>query len=101
MASYTYDETGHMALFFIITVLFMVLVPFTLSQISFTPSTYKGSRMPLTLITVARHPGREIPPIACECSACVAKRTRILKREKGAFFRPSTTKKFVTPSSSY
>lgn len=58
MASYNYDETGHMALFFIITVLFMVLVPFTLSQISFTPSTYKVSRMLLTLITVARYPRR-------------------------------------------
>jgi translocation protein SEC63 len=41
MASYTYDETGHMALFFIITVLFMFLVPFTLSQISFTPGAFK------------------------------------------------------------
>lgn len=40
MASYTYDETGHMALFFIITVLFMVLVPITLSQISLAPSAY-------------------------------------------------------------
>jgi len=39
MASYTYDETGNMALFFIITVLFMVLVPVTLSQISSSPGT--------------------------------------------------------------
>lgn len=41
MASYTYDETGHMAFFFIITVLFMVLVPVTFSHISLAPSTYK------------------------------------------------------------
>jgi hypothetical protein len=56
MASYTYDETGHMALFFIITVLFMVLVPVTFTQISLAPSTYVVSCMICSLTTVARHP---------------------------------------------
>ena len=55
MASYTYDETGHMALFFIITVLFMVLVPVTFSQISLAPSTYQVSCITRSLTTVARH----------------------------------------------
>ncbi|KAH9037635.1 Sec63 Brl domain-containing protein [Lactarius pseudohatsudake] len=79
MASYTYDETGNMALFFIITVLFMVLVPVTLSQI-FSSS------------------GSEIPSAACECSACVDKRARIRKREKGSILHPNITKKslFIT-----
>ncbi|KAF8495211.1 Sec63 Brl domain-containing protein [Russula emetica] len=70
MASYAYDETGHMALFFISTVLFIVLVPVTFSQISLTPKV-------------------EIPSTACECSACDEKRKRILKHEKGTFLRPS------------
>jgi translocation protein SEC63 len=74
MASYTYDETGHMALFFIITVLFMILVPVTLSQISSSQ-------------------GSEIPSAACECSACVDKRARIRKREKGSILHPNITKK--------
>ena len=30
MASYNYDESGNMALYFIITVLSIILVPFTL-----------------------------------------------------------------------
>jgi len=65
-----------MALFFIITVLFMILVPVTLSQISLTPRP-------------------EIPSAACECSSCVNKRNRILKREKGTFIRPNITKKSI------
>ncbi|KAH9172135.1 Sec63 Brl domain-containing protein [Lactarius sanguifluus] len=79
MASYTYDETGNMALFFIITVLFMVLVPVTLAQISSSP-------------------GAEIPSAACECSACVDKRARIRKREKSSILHPNITKKslFIT-----
>lgn len=74
MASYTYDDSGNMALFFIITILFMILVPFTLSQISSSQ-------------------GSEIPSAACECSACVDKRARIRKREKGSILRPNITKK--------
>ncbi|KAI0269408.1 Sec63 Brl domain-containing protein [Gloeopeniophorella convolvens] len=74
MASYNYDETGIMALFFIITVLFMILVPVTLSQIS-TTST------------------KETPTASCECSACIDKRARVRKREKGSIFRLNLTKK--------
>jgi len=94
MASYTYDETGHMALFFIITVLFMILVPVTLSQISLTPSKYS---VPLNLPSEYHgvHSEPEIPSAACECSSCVDKRNRILKREKGTFFRPNITTKCV------
>ncbi|KAI0301942.1 Sec63 Brl domain-containing protein [Multifurca ochricompacta] len=79
MASYTYDETGNMALFFIITVLFMILAPITLSQISLSP---RG----------------EIPSAACECSACIDKRTRMRKHEEGSILRPNITKKvlFIT-----
>lgn len=94
MASYAYDETGTMALFFIITVLFMILVPVTLSQISLTPSAYRVYFLPLSLTCVL--PGGEIPSTACECFACVDKRTRIRNHEKGTIFRPNITKKCVT-----
>jgi translocation protein SEC63 len=92
MATYTYDETGHMALFFIITVLFMILVPVTLSQISLAPSAYRVSTFPLLFLTCATSEG-EIPSAVCECSACVDKRTRIRNHEKGTIFRTSITKK--------
>ena len=97
MASYTYDETGHMALFFIITVLFMVLVPVTFSQISLVPSTYVVVSRTIYSLTTrgASSPEAEIPSTACECSACDEKRTRIRKHEKGTFLRPKFTIKCV------
>ncbi|KAI0057746.1 translocation protein sec63 [Artomyces pyxidatus] len=63
MAGYKYDESGNMALFFVITVLFMVLVPVTLSARSSTPTDTASA--------------------ACECGACLEKRKR-LKKESGA-----------------
>jgi translocation protein SEC63 len=101
MASYTYDETGNMALFFIITILFMILVPVTLSQISSSQSTCSAPcillRRPLIRGPLS---GSEIPTAACECSACVDKRARIRNREKGSILHPNITKKCV-PSSVY
>ncbi|KAI0313248.1 Sec63 Brl domain-containing protein [Amylostereum chailletii] len=79
MASYNYDESGSMALFFIITFLFMILVPLTLSL---RPSSSSKSE----------------PTTACQCGPCVQQRAKILRRENGSWWRPSITKKgaFVT-----
>lgn len=96
MASYTYDDSGNMALFFIITILFMILVPFTLSQISSSQGTCGAPCISLRRsLTRGPHSGSEIPSAACECSACVDKRARIRKREKGSILRPNITKKCV------
>jgi preprotein translocase subunit Sec63 len=59
MASYTYDETGNMALFFIITVLFMILVPVTLSQISSSQGTCGAPRICLRH-SLTRSPFQEV-----------------------------------------
>ena len=46
MASYNYDESGNMALYFIITVLSIILVPFTLSfLLSSSSSKYSCRRV--------------------------------------------------------
>jgi translocation protein SEC63 len=99
MASYTYDESGNMALFFIITILFMILVPVTLSQISSSQGTCGppciSQDHPLTCGPLS---GSEIPSAACECSACVDKRARIRMREKGSILRPNISKKCVLSS---
>lgn len=47
MASYHYDESGNMALYFIITFLVIILIPFTISALS---SVTKRMYIPVTLI---------------------------------------------------
>ncbi|KZT21226.1 DnaJ-domain-containing protein [Neolentinus lepideus HHB14362 ss-1] len=64
MASYHYDEAGTMALYFVITFLFLLLVPLTLSLS--TPS--RASKMDLN---------------ACQCQECIDRRTQVRKHEGG------------------
>ncbi|TFK45466.1 DnaJ-domain-containing protein [Heliocybe sulcata] len=66
MASYHYDEAGTMALYFLITFLFLVLVPVTLSLSR--PS--RASKMDLN---------------ACQCQECVDHRAQVRKDEGSAF----------------
>ncbi|KAA1465883.1 DnaJ-domain-containing protein [Dentipellis sp. KUC8613] len=76
MASYDYDESGNMALYFIVTILFMVLVPVTLSSLfsSNPKDTIKSG---------------------CECGPCVEQRKKIQKREKRSLLHPHFTRKGV------
>jgi preprotein translocase subunit Sec63 len=86
MASYTYDETGHMALFFIITVLFMVLVPVTFSQISFAPSTYVVPYMIYSLTAVAYHPQKWKYPRPLASAPHVTKNVHVSLNTRRALF---------------
>ncbi|EPQ59753.1 DnaJ-domain-containing protein [Gloeophyllum trabeum ATCC 11539] len=74
MASYHYDEAGTMALYFIITFLFLVLVPLTLSLSR--PATQ--SKMDMN---------------ACQCQECIDQRAHIRKQERGPLFLPKLGRK--------
>ncbi|ETW84592.1 molecular chaperone, DnaJ superfamily [Heterobasidion irregulare TC 32-1] len=72
MASYNYDESGNMALYFIITVLSIILVPFTLSFL-FSSSS------------------KHVITSGCECGPCVRHR----KEAKGSSLRPKLSRKAI------
>ncbi|KAJ6485922.1 Sec63 Brl domain-containing protein [Mycena sanguinolenta] len=58
MAEYSYDESGNMALYFIITFLALLLVPFSISAI---PSRSRNANK----------------PSPCECGPCIEQRKRV------------------------
>ncbi|KAI8984903.1 DnaJ-domain-containing protein [Trametes punicea] len=68
MANYSYDETGNMAAYFVLTFLSIFLVPYTFASLF-------SSNKPQSL------PG-------CECQQCIAQRERIRKRERGSLLTP-------------
>ncbi|OSD01694.1 DnaJ-domain-containing protein [Trametes coccinea BRFM310] len=68
MAQYSYDETGNMAAYFVITFLSIFLVPYTFTAL------FASSKPPSL-------PG-------CQCQQCTAQRDRIRKRERGSIFTP-------------
>ncbi|EIN04311.1 hypothetical protein PUNSTDRAFT_108433 [Punctularia strigosozonata HHB-11173 SS5] len=76
MATYNYDESGSMALYFILTFLAIILVPFTISSIS--PSSNKQR-----VVT------------GCQCQPCLEQRERVRKREKGSSFLPNLSAKAI------
>ncbi|THH16920.1 hypothetical protein EW146_g3795 [Bondarzewia mesenterica] len=86
MASYNYDESGNMALYFIITVLFIVLVPLTLSFLSSSSSEAVAFSSLFYEHAVTS---------GCECGPCMQQRERIRKRETGSLLRPKFTRKGV------
>jgi len=93
MANYNYDESGSMVLYFIITILFMVLVPLTLSFLS------SSSKFPLRRVIGRRQIiGSEYVASAvtsaCECQPCVEQHARIKRRDKGSFLQPKLTKRY-------
>ncbi|KAI0329907.1 translocation protein sec63 [Cubamyces sp. BRFM 1775] len=68
MANYSYDESGNMAAYFVITFLSIFLIPYTLSPLF---STSKPQSLP-----------------SCQCQQCSAQRERTRKREQGSLFSP-------------
>ncbi|KZV63236.1 hypothetical protein PENSPDRAFT_657466 [Peniophora sp. CONT] len=78
MAAYSYDESGNMALYFVITFLFMILVPLTLSARP-TRASQKHN--------VAR--------AQCECGPCVEHRKKIKALEGASWRKVQFTKKAI------
>ncbi|VDB86774.1 unnamed protein product [Peniophora sp. CBMAI 1063] len=78
MAAYSYDESGNMALYFVITFLFMILVPLTLSA--------RPSR------AAQKQPAARAQ---CECGPCVEQRKKIKTLEGAAWRQVTVTKKTV------
>ncbi|TCD69184.1 secretory subunit [Steccherinum ochraceum] len=65
MANYNYDEAGNMAAYFLLTFLFIVLVPLSI------PSSSKSQ-----------------PSSGCACEQCTQHRSEIRKLESGSFLNP-------------
>ncbi|KAF9649601.1 DnaJ-domain-containing protein [Thelephora ganbajun] len=72
MANYHYDESGVMAAYFVVSVLFIILVPSTFSLFS----SFKAKSQVL----------------GCQCRPCVDQRARIRRWEKGSLLRPKISK---------
>ncbi|KAI0751668.1 translocation protein sec63 [Daedaleopsis nitida] len=67
MANYSYDESGNMAAYFVLTFLSIFLIPYTLAVFSSSkPPSLSG----------------------CQCQQCVAQRQKIRKRERGSLLSP-------------
>ncbi|KDQ65135.1 hypothetical protein JAAARDRAFT_168038 [Jaapia argillacea MUCL 33604] len=74
MASYHYDEAGTMAAYFILTFLFLVLVPLSVSLLSTTQPKSTDSN-------------------SCQCQQCITHRAVLKKSQNGSFFLPNIQKK--------
>ncbi|KAI0687349.1 translocation protein sec63 [Earliella scabrosa] len=74
MANYSYDESGSMAAYFVLTFLCIFLVPYTLASFSTSkPPSLSG----------------------CQCQQCVAQRERIRKRERGSLLTPKLRRRTI------
>jgi len=102
MANYHYDESGVMASYFVVSILFIILIPLTYSFLS----SFKGSselRIPeshhlrrMLIIfpgTLLRTGTSQVS--GCQCRPCVDQRARIHKREGGSLLRPKISKLYV------
>ncbi|KAI0938903.1 hypothetical protein AcW1_004093 [Taiwanofungus camphoratus] len=72
MANYSYDEAGNMAAYFLLTFLFIILIPLSLSSLS----SRKLQAVP-----------------GCQCRLCIAQRESIRKRERGSILKPKFRRK--------
>lgn len=100
MANYHYDESGVMAAYFVVSVLFIILVPSTFSLLS----SFKGSseslvskelRLSDTIFPLVIHYTVKSQVSGCQCGPCVDQRARIRKRERGSLLRPKISKLYV------
>lgn len=74
--SQQYDEGGDMASYFIITLLALILIPLSISQLLASLRSFNAPRVD-----------------GCRCTACIAQREASRKRRDGTWLKPKITNK--------
>jgi len=94
MANYNYDEAGNMAIYFVLSVLGIVLIPMTLSTVAAAvASAYFVSVHASLTDHVKEHP--EEQSRGCQCKQCLERRKQVLAKVKGTLLKPKVTKRRV------